>query len=123
MVLLSISGKLLIDRLMREKIPKIAMAMNINAVVMGVLTAALCKLMLLLLFFDCRIRYRGSLRGSLSFDSYFNAVLQFDLAFSHDLVSFIDSRQNHITIFNARAKFYILVYHGIAVHRVDEMLA
>ena len=44
MKLVSISGNWLMESFVREKIPKMAMAMKTKAVVTGLLTAVLCRL-------------------------------------------------------------------------------
>ena len=50
MKLVSMLGNWLMERFIREKIPKMAMATNTKAVVTGLLTAVLCKLIVLYYF-------------------------------------------------------------------------
>ena len=71
--LVSMLGNWLMDRFIKEKMPNMAMATKINAVVTGLLTAVLCRLMLHLFY------------GNI------DPVLQTDLSFGDDAVAFLDA--------------------------------
>ena len=55
MKLVSMLGSWLMERFIREKMPKMAMATNTKAVVTGLFTAVLCRLMSVVQLISCSV--------------------------------------------------------------------
>ena len=60
MKLVSMLGNWLMERFIKEKMPKMAMATNTKAVVTGLFTAVLCKLIFYCSFFSCVVIASGA---------------------------------------------------------------